>query len=498
MRVTDRQVRKLFMEYQKSGEIQMAALKAGMNRDTAARYVASGEMPSEGVMDRDWRTRADPFKAHWGEAEDMLREAPELEGKALFEWFCERHPGAYEEGQLRTFQRHVRQWRALYGPEKEVYFQQVHRPGIRMQTDFTCMNELCVTIGGMSFEHRLCHDVLTYSNWEWATLCQSESLLALRKGVQAALVQLGHVPQEHWTDHSTAATHDLGGEERGRRGFNGGYLNVMEHFGIQPRTIHRQEPHENGDVESANGAIKRRIEQHLLLRGRRDFDSQDAYRQFVERVIHQANGRRRKRLEEELAVMRPLTMGLLPEYVEEQLHVSRWSTIQTDRRIYSVPSRLIDETVRVRRYEERVELYLGGALQESMPRLTGERVHAINYRHIIEWLIRKPGAFAQYRFREDLFPSPVFRRAYDRLCAECSARTADVEYLRILRQAARTMQCEVETALRTLEERGLVPRWAALMEFWPSAEPPGAPDLAPLSVELAEYDRLLSGKELCA
>jgi len=178
--------------------------------------------------------------------------------------------------------------------------------------------------------------------------------------------------------------------------------------------------------------------------------------------------------------------------------VSRWSTIQTDRRIYSVPSRLIGETVRVRRYEERVELYLGGALQESMPRLTGERVHAINYRHIIEWLIRKPGAFAQYRFRADLFPSPVFRRAYDRLCAECSARTADVEYLRILRQAARTMQYEVETALRTLEERGRVPRWAALMEFWPSAEPPGAPDLAPLSVELAEYDRLLSGKELCA
>jgi hypothetical protein len=428
----------------------------------------------------------------------MLREAPELEGKALFEWFCERHPGAYEEGQLRTFQRHVRRWRALYGPEKEVYFQQVHRPGVRMQTDFTCMNELRVTIGGVWFEHLLCHDVLTYSNWEWATLCQSESLLALRKGLQAALVQLGHVPQEHWTDHSTAATHDLGGEERGRREFNEGYLNVMEHFGIQPRTINRQEPHENGDVESANGAIKRRIEQHLLLRGRRDFDSQDAYRQFVEGVIHKANGRRRKRLEEERAVMRPLTMGLLPEYVEEQLHVSRWSTIQTDRRIYSVPSRLIGETVRARRYEERVELYLGGALQESMPRLTGERVHAINYRHIIEWLIRKPGAFAQYRFRADLFPSPVFRRAYDRLCAECSARAADVEYLRILRQAARTMQCEVETALRTLEERGLVPHWAALMEFWPSAEPPGAPDLAPLSVELADYDRLLSGKELCA
>jgi hypothetical protein len=151
-----------------------------------------------------------------------------------------------------------------------------------MQTDFTCRNELGVMIGGVSFERRLCHDGLTYSNWEGAALCQSESVRALRKGLQAAWVQWGHLPQERWTDQSTAATRDRGGEERGRREFNGGDLNVMEHGGIPPRPIKRQEPHEKGDVESANGAIKRRIEPYLLLRRRRDFDSQEAYRQFVE------------------------------------------------------------------------------------------------------------------------------------------------------------------------------------------------------------------------
>ena len=491
MRVTDRQVRKLFMEYQKSGRMQMSALKAGMNRDTAAKYVASGQVPSERVVARDWRTRPDPFAAHWGQVEAMLREAPELEAKALFEWLSEQPGGPYDEGQLRTFQRHVRRWRALYGPEKEVYFPQTHRPGVRMETDFTCLNSLGLTIRGEAFEQLLCHSVLTYSNWQWGTLCGSESLLALRKGLQAVLVQLGHVPAEHWTDHSTAATHELSGDEEGRRGFNVNYLKLVEHFGIVPHTINRAEPHENGDIESANGAFKRRLKQHLLLRGSPDFDEADAIRRFIEEVFHRANRGRQKRLAEELAVMRPLRVALLPEYVEEDAPVSRWSTVQTDRRTYSVPSRLIGEIVRIRRYEERVEVHLAGVRQLVMPRLTGEQTHAINYRDIIEWLIRKPGAFAQYRFRADLFPSLVFRRAYDRLCRDCAPRCADLEYLRLLRQAARTMECDVERVLVELERRDLTPRWAVLQEFWPTAQPAAAPALQPLTVELDAYDALL-------
>ena len=202
MRVTDRQVRKLLMEYQKSGEVGMAALKAGMHRETAGKYIAGGLLPSQRRVDRDWLTRPNPFEGHWAEVAAMLTDAPELEGKALFEWVCERYPGAYHEGQVRTFQRHVRRWRALCGPEKEVYFQQTHVPGIRMETDFTCMNTMAITIGGEPFAHLLCHDVLTYSNWEWATICHSESLLALRNGLQAALVQ-------HAVDRAAVVTDDL-------------------------------------------------------------------------------------------------------------------------------------------------------------------------------------------------------------------------------------------------------------------------------------------------
>jgi hypothetical protein len=485
------------MEYQKNGEVGIAAMKAGMHRETAGKYIGSGQLPSERDQQRDWRTRSNPFDQHWSEVETMLNEAPELESKALFEWLSERYPDQYQEGQLRTFQRHVRQWRALHGPDKEVYFPQEHRPGVRMQTDFTCMRGLGITIGAETFDHLLCHNVLTYSNWEWATICYSESLAALRRGLQAALVQLGHIPVEHWTDQSTAATHQLAAEASGQRGFNSDYLKLVEHFGIQPRTINRCKPHENGDVESSNGAIKRRIKQHLLLRGSQDFASRDAYREFVEGILHKANGRRHRRFMEELSVMRPLQVALLPEYVEQSLPVSRWSTILSDRRIYSVPSRLIGETVRVRRYEERIEVYLAGTLQVSMPRLTGKCSHAINYRHIIEWLIRKPGAFAQYRFHTDLFPSAVFRRAYDRLCEVCSPRAADLDYLRILRQAARTLESEVEAVLVEVEQRGLAPRWATLEEFWQRPKTTELPDLKPLSAQLADYDQLFSNHQVC-
>lgn len=495
MAVTDQQVRKLFMEYQKMGTIEGAAMKAGMDRKTAAGYIKSGQLPSARKGERHWRTKPDPFEGHWPDVEKKLQEAPELEAKALFEWLTETHPGVFQEGQVRTLQRRVQRWRVLHGPGQEVYFPQDHQPGVRLSTDFTCMNELGITICGKPFPHLLCHSVLSYSNWEWGAICHSESLLSLRKGVQAALLQLGHVPREHWTDHSTAATHGVAPGETDQREFNRRYLELMEHFGMTPRTTQVREPHENGDVESAHGVFKRRVRQHLLLRGDRDFAGLIAYESFLHNIFHKTNRLRSARFAEELSTMRPLEVALLPEYTEEQARVSKWSLIQVDRKCYSVPSRLIGQMLRIRRYEEHLEVYVANQLQLSMPRLTAEKTHAINYRHVIDWLVRKPGAFAEYRFREDLFPSLVFRRAYDRLCQNCSMRTADLEYLRILRQAATTLESQVEAVLIDLENKGLAPRWHLLQEFWPqpTAE---LPDLQPLSVELENYDDLIGQPEV--
>jgi hypothetical protein len=475
-------------EHQKHGKLGLAALRAGMHRNTASKHLKAGKSPSEGKAARWWRTRGDPFAEDWAEVAARLEGAPELEAQTLFEDLCRRHPDRYAPGQLRTLQRRVKEWRGQHGPEKEVFFAQEHRPGEALQTDFTCANSLGVTLCGEAFEHLLCHSVLPYSNWGWVTVCLSESLSALRRGVQATVFELGRTPRWHQTDNSTAATHDL---RTGERGFNADYEGLMRHLGMKPRTIEVGKKHQNGDVESLNRWLKNRVEQHLLLRGSRDFASRAEYEAWIRELQRRANGLRRERLVEELRAMRELVVERLAEYSEHQVRVTAWSTIRVKAKTYSVPSRLMRETVKIRLFEDRLEVFYGGKMQLATERLRGSSTRRIDYRHIIWSLVKKPGAFARYRYREELFPSPVFRRAYDRLAQSLSPLTADREYLRVLHLAAATLESDVEGVLEQLLAVDAVPifeRVRPLLE----TERPELPAVAPLRVELEEYDALLS------
>ena len=489
MTVSDAQVRRLMEEKTKSGKVGLSAVKAGMDRKTATKYLSEGKLPSELKEPRDWRTRSDPFAEDWPALKARLVDAPGLEAKTLFEFLIAQRPERYEPGQLRTLQRRVQDWRAKEGPEREVFFAQEHRPGEAMQTDFTHCEELGVTICGEPFPHQLCHAVLPCSNWEWATVCHSESLMALKRGVQAALFKLGRVPEWHQTDNSTAATHDLA---RGKRGFNEEYQRLMDHLGMKPRTIEIGESNQNGDVEALNGALKRRLEQHLLMRDSRDFESIEAYEHWVQAVLEKANDLRRRKVVEELAAMKELKVARLPEYLEVTAVVTSWSTIRVRRNTYSVPSRLIGFDVRVHVFDDRLEVFYGGVLQLTVERLRGEGGHRINYRHIIWSLVQKPGAFARYRYREELFPSFTFRRAYDALTAT-GERHADREYLRILHLAATTLQGEVEAALELLlREQRLSDAEQVKALVAPST--PEVPVLEEPRVDLADYDGLLSAE----
>lgn len=476
-------------EFSKHGQVGLAGLKAGMSRKTASKYLRDGQLPSDIRKPRHWRTREDPFEDRWPEIADRLADAPELEAKALFEDLVEGDPESFHAGQLRTFQRRVRQWRAQEGPEKMVFFAQEHRPGEAAQTDFTWCTELEVTIGGEPFAHMLCHVVLPYSNWEWATVCHSESMAALRRGVQTALFRLGRIPEFHQTDNSTAATHALGGDSSDR-GFNEEYLALMRHLGMKPRTIQVGEKHQNGDVESLNGAVKRRLRQHLLLRGSADFQSVEEYERWLWGVLEKANAMRSKRIAEELEAMQVLLVDRLLEYSEIDVRVTSWSTIRVKRNTYSVPSRLMRERVRVRLYEDRIEVLHGGVLQLECERLRGEGGSRINYRHIIWSLVRKPGAFARYRYREDLFPSLTFRKSYDALCAALSQWRADIEYLRILNLAAETMESSVEATLAMILEADSVPLAESVKELV-APDQAQVPDIAVPDVDLESYDSLL-------
>ena len=500
MTCTDAQVSQIMKERAEGKTQQQAAVKANVkSRKTVWKYERLARLPSELKRPRAWRTRSDPFAEEWPQIEAMLAASPELEAKALFEWLDAQQPGKYAAGQVRTLQRRVAAWRALHRKQVAT-LEQVRRPGEMMQTDGTWLNELGVTIQGEPFKHLLIHCVLPYSNWEWGCIAKSESLLALREGVQRTLHKLGHAPRYHQTDNSTAATYllsrrqaEANGEERS---YHPLYRELLAYYGMEPRRTHVASPNENGDVEASNGGLKQSLKQHLLLRGSRDFATVDAYEQFVYEVIQRRNQGRQRRLAEEIAVMRRVTQPPLAAYREWRVKVSPGSLIRIQTHTYSVPTSLIGGQVLVRQYEWHLEVYAAQQLVQKMPRLTGRFQHHINYRHLVDTLLRKPGGFRDYRYQHVLFPQPVFRRCWDQLNQWHSARTADLVYLRILNLAAKEMECEVAAALTLLLEQN-EPFDECQVAHLLERDAPAPPLLTPLTIDLRRYDALLQGGEPC-
>lgn len=486
--ITLQQYVRLLREYARSQNMSVSALKAGVDRRTARKYLNAQTPPAELGQSHDWRTRPDPLAGVWPAAVALLTDAPELEAKTVFEFLRERPEHGLEPGHLRTFQRRVRQWRATRGPGREIMFPQRRQPGDLLELDWTRTAELKVTVAGSPLEYLLCHGALAYSNWEWAIRCQSESFLSLVCGLQACFQRLGGVPRYVLTDNSSAATHEIVG---GKRGYHSEYLDVCAHYNFKPMTIAVGCPNEQGDIEAANRHLKRRLEQHLLLRGSRDFASPEAYDSFVEEVLNRANQTRQERVAEELAVLRPLPPTRLAEYREVRALVGSSSTIRVKNVTYSVPSQLVGHTVRVERYEAELKVYLGRDLIIRLPRQSGDRGARIDFRHMIGALLRKPGAFRNYQHREQLYPSPVYRQAYDALVATHGERGGVIEYLLVLKLAA---ELGVEAVAARLEPQlAAGGKWRAA-ELGGATAREGPPILNPLTPELASYDSLLGSE----
>lgn len=486
---TDAEVRRMVSERAKGKTQEQAAARAGMSVRTARAYERAGALPSQLKQPRVYPTRANPFAADWAWVTDQLTRDSALQATTLFALLGARHPGRYQAIQLRTLQRHIAGWRAQHGPEQEVVFPQRHQPGEAAQSDFTAMADLGVTLGGVPFPHLLFHLVLTYSNVEAVSICPSESFEALAEGVETCLWQLGGVPQQHRTDHLSAAIRPL--DATGRAQASARYTALMAHYGMEPTTNTAGRAHENGDVEQAHYRFKQAVDQALRVRGSRDFVSRAAYARFLQELVRQRNLTRQQRFAEEQQALRPLPATPLAPCRELRLTVSRFSTVQVLRNTYSLPSRLIGVTVLVRVRAERLEVYHGTTHLLAMPRLLGTGQHRIDYRHVIWSLVRKPGAFAQYRYRDDLFPSLTFRRAYDAL-AVLTPQRADREYLRLLHLAASRSEAEVEAALTLLLDQRLPPTFDAARELVQPPGPVAVPAMTTPVLDFAVYDRLLA------
>jgi hypothetical protein len=487
--VTDKQVRRLMMLINKEKTQAIAASKAGMDEKTARKYLKLGQLPSQLKKDHTWQTRTDPFEGVWDEVLPFLKENPGLEAGTLFSYLQRQYPGRFEDGQKRTFQRKVKRWKALEGEGKEVYFPQVHHPGDLSCSDFTHMDDLGVTINGIAFSHLMFHFVLTYSNWETVTTCFSENFESLSRGFQNAFWQLGGVSRRHRTDNLSAAVYrDLSKKE-----FTPRYKSLLKHYKLEGTVINAGCANENGDVEQSHYRFKKAVDQALMLRGSRDFESRQQYERFIAKIFKQLNTGRSERFLEELKHLRQLPEIRLDDFRKLRVKVRPGSTISLRPNVYSVHSRLIGEWVEARLYSDFVEVWYAQRMIDRFVRLRGENRHHIQYRHIIDWLVRKPGAFENYRYRDDLFPCTTFRMAYDWLKQNHPAK-ASKEYLQILYLAAKGIESEVEHALRTLFYKGEIISSDAVKVLLNSQQAEGSwlvQDVCVKDVDLSDYDELL-------
>ncbi len=491
--VTDQQVRRLFDMQNKYKYLYQLADAAGISSKTARKYLKNGKLPSQSRVEHTWPTRKDPFSDDWSFVEQMLEDTQAtLEAKTIFEYLQQAYPGKYHNGQLRTLQRRIKAWKALYGPSKEIFFSQIYYPGQWACSDFTSMNKLNITIAHQPFEHIFYHFVLCYSNWQAGRICFSESFESLSLGIQDALWKLGGVPFYHRTDNLTSAVHKVGHPDI----YTDKYRGLAGHYGFKSSKTNPASPHENGDVERSNGLFKNAVDQSLILRGSRDFDTLQEYEKFLQKIIDRMNRNCHKRFAEEIEVLKELPNLRYDDYETKTCKVSRGGTIRLLHNTYSTHSRLVGETLKVRVYADELQIWYAQRHIETLPRLRGENGHYINYRHIIDRLVRKPGAFENYCYKDDLFPTSQFSIAYDILRDAYSIRQANKEYLRILELAAKEDESLVNEALRLLinleEEIG----FEKVKHFIDSKQKPPEPTEVHIEpVDINDYDMLLETPE---
>lgn len=487
----DTEIRLYLQERRKGMTQRVAAARAGIGERTARKYEQAAALPSQLKRLHDWKTRIDPFEEDWPWVVSQLEHDPALQGSTLFALLCERHPDRYRPAQVRTLQRHIQQWRVLHGPDREVMFAQQHIPGERGQSDFTHMEDLGVTLAGVPFPHMVHHFVLTYSNVEAVSICVSESFEALAEGIEKALWQIGGVPKQHRTDHLTAAVKN-GGKQHARD-WTVRYDALMTHYGMQPTKNNVTIAHENGDVEQSHHRFKQAVDQALRVRASRDFPSREAYERFLADLVRTRNLKRSARFAEEQEALQLLPTTALAPCQEVRVTVSQFSTIQIKANVYSVPSRLIGTRVLVRLKAETLEGYVGSTVAFTIPRLVGKQQHRIDYHHVIWSLVRKPGAFAAYRYRDDLFPTTTFRLAYDQLVSRGVER-ADRDYVRILHLAASTSETEVETAITLLLETRALPTFDAVRDLVHLPHSTEVLALSTPTLDLSPYDNLIPSR----
>ncbi|KQQ86238.1 hypothetical protein ASF65_06950 [Aureimonas sp. Leaf324] len=490
--VTDQQTR-LFMKYRQSHPVEIAAAKASISRATGYRIEAATRLPSQTRPPRG-RRRPDPIESIFEtEVVPLLRAAPGLRPVAVFGEMLKRHPDL-SPGVRRTLERRIRAWRAVHGPEQEVIFRQTHEPGRLGLSDFTDMSGLGVTIVGMPLDHLFYHFRLPWSGFEHGhVILGGESFVALAEGLQNALWSAGGAPEQHRTDSLSAAFRNLDADAR--TDLTRRYEELCAHYGMTPTRNNRGVAHENGAIESAHGHLKSAVRDALLLRASADFDDLVAYRAFVDEIVARRNAAKARRIDAERAHLRPLPERRTSDFEEVAVTVTRTGGFTLRKVFYTVPSRLIGHRLRVRLYDDRLEVFVGATHLLTLPRgrghADGRHDQVVNYRHVIHSLRRKPMALLGLVYRDKLFPRAEYRRVFETI----SARLGDKQACKVtveLLALAHERGCERDLAaeLDRILDAGALPDPRALWALF-APDPALLPSVHVPLASLAGYEALI-------
>jgi hypothetical protein len=254
--------------------------------------------------------------------------------------------------------------------------------------------------------------------------------------------------------------------------------------------------HENGAIESQHGHLKRAAAQALMLRGSANFDSLDAYRDWIADLVGRRNARRDKLVGLERPRLHTLPPRRTTDHDEASVLVTSSSGFVLTKVFYTVPSRLIGYRLRLRIYDDRLDCCLGQSLVVSLPRdrapSDGRRIQVVDYRHTIHSLRCKPMALLHLLYRDALFPRPAYRDAWERLLAAGDARAACRTMVGLLALAHdRGCEAELAAALAGLLQGGSLPDLAALRHQFTLAVGITVPDITVALPPIGSYDALL-------
>lgn len=469
--------------------IKKASTIAGVHRNTGSKYLKAGKLPREIKKCSGSYTRPSIISdADWEYLKKILEASPELEATAAMEHLMEVYPQRYSGKELRSLQRKMKDWKVLHGKEREVMFWQIYRPGERSQSDFIDMDYLGLTIGGKQFDHLFFHFMLPYSSWEDVLICEGgESFDNLCRGYESSLWKLRGVPKIHRTDNLSAAI------TASTRNFTDSWNKVMKHYNVEPTVNNPGKSNENGKVERSNGAIKRSIENHLALRGSKDFKEIQDYQKFIDAIVEKRNKSRLIKVQEERQELQPLPNDKWYTPSKIPVKVSSDSTIRVDGASYSVPSRTIGCTLSAYLYPDKVEVYYGKHMLEVMPRFKKGETH-INFMHIIHSLRSKPGAFEDYKYKESLYPTRAFRQIYDKLRKVSKSKHVNKQYIELLYLASVYSVEEVSSILDLFLRANIMPKLEEIRNRL-AYKAVTIPDIFVRQTNLKEYDELLADRQ---